>query len=168
MINRDNDAGKDAKNQELNWVAPLLPLLKSFVNAELAAFGDDTTCSESSYKTRKKVTFSAFDFSSVKTPVDMEVESNRYVERSIEALEAVVNEISLLVNEKKVENTRQAKILQNTEIARMLLVFNILSAPHGESKRTALSEVRRIHSSQAHSNKFQQYMFNRRLTSFIL
>jgi hypothetical protein len=109
----------------------VLPLLKSYVNAEIIALGDDTDNSQN--ENRRRVIFSAFDFSSVKTPVDMITASNSQIELSINALETVLDEVKALVKKGKKESS---------DIAKVLLALDAIASTDGNSKRIALAEVK--------------------------
>jgi hypothetical protein len=109
----------------------VLPLLKSYVNAEIIALGDDTD----NYQTgnRRRVIFSAFDLSSVKTPVDMIKASNSHIELSIDTLETILDEVKALM--KKGRN-------ESSDIAKVLLALDAITCADGISKRIALAKVK--------------------------
>ncbi len=123
---------KEIYADSLMWkpLKHVLPLLKSYVNAEIIALGDDT---DNRNVSRRRVIFSAFDFSSVKTPVDMITASNSQMELSIDALETVLDEVKALVKKGKKESS---------DIAKVLLALDAIASTDGNSKRIALAEVK--------------------------
>lgn len=139
---KDNSIQEEAHGQ--NWLKPLLPLLMSFINAELVALGDGNDSSEKSLDKSRKVTFSSFDFSSVKTPVDMVTASNCQIELSIDALVTILNEVEALVDKGREESVQLGRIGCNAAITKMLIAFNVLASPQGNSTRIALAEVRKL------------------------
>lgn len=109
----------------------VLPLLKSYVNAEIIALGNDTDNCQT--ENRRRVIFSAFDFSSVKTPVDMITTSNSHIELSINALETILDEVKALVKKGRKESS---------DIAKVFLALDAIASTDGISKRIALAEVK--------------------------
>eukprot|EP00557_Chaetoceros_sp_GSL56_P012576 CAMPEP_0176476674 /NCGR_PEP_ID=MMETSP0200_2-20121128/185_1 /TAXON_ID=947934 /ORGANISM="Chaetoceros sp., Strain GSL56" /LENGTH=926 /DNA_ID=CAMNT_0017872373 /DNA_START=723 /DNA_END=3501 /DNA_ORIENTATION=- len=69
---------------------PLYPLLRSFVEAEIAALENLTVEKEAS---RKRIHFCSHDFSSMITPVDTATESSNIIEACIWKLQTVIKEI---------------------------------------------------------------------------
>lgn len=76
--------GQDPESLQL-----LYPLLRSFVEAELAALEDFTVANVA---TRKKIHFCSYDFSSTITPVDTSTESINIIEGCIWKLQRVLKE----------------------------------------------------------------------------
>ena len=81
------------KGHTTEQVSPIIPLLRSFVSAEVASLKDlDTT----KKIRRKKLNFCSFDFSSTINPTDTAVESNVIIESCISKLHGIIQEIDKL------------------------------------------------------------------------
>lgn len=93
-------------------LAYLYPILRSFVEAELAALENLDIVNN---HTRKKICFCSFNFSSTITPIDTSTESCNILEACIWKLEAVIKEIQILSSfEYQDDNINLIKDLINT------------------------------------------------------
>lgn len=150
----DNDvASKQSPSTFMECVRPILPILTAFVDAELAVMNSDGNRLKMNgvigeIPRTTSVKFCSFDFSSVSTPVDMRIGSNQHLERCINALEKILQEINdLCADENEMQslkkNRGKSKLRDGDNvITKMLLVFHVMAAPvDGTGLRKVCSEV---------------------------
>ncbi|GMI14680.1 hypothetical protein TrVE_jg1565 [Triparma verrucosa] len=81
----------------------ILPLLTSFVDAELCVLAsqhsttNSTTPSHSPPSSRTRLMFCAYDFSAVSPPVDVEVGSNAHLERCVQKIAVIIKNMNCMV-----------------------------------------------------------------------
>jgi len=81
----------------MEYLSPIIPLLRSFVSAEAASLKDLDNTNEVHEKiANKKLHFCSFDFSCTITPVDTAMESIDIVETCISKLHGIIQEAEKL------------------------------------------------------------------------
>lgn len=102
-----------------NPLQPILPLLQALVYAELASFGDKQT-NEGSNK--KRLHFCSFNYSTIITPVDIVVGSNKMIEGCIASIFNAVQEMETL----------RTNIISQEKIDHILTLVSNLEVFEGE------------------------------------
>ena len=87
---------------DIECLRSLYSLLRSYVEAELAALQDVDIVNETA---QKKIHFCSFNFSSVITPIDTSTESCNIIEDCIWKLQAVLEEIKQLLSKDDKDDT---------------------------------------------------------------
>ena len=153
MLEKENQSNHFIKarsgqpsNAFMEWVRPVFPLLTSFVDAEVAILSCSNNLKVNEQK--KSIRFCSYDFSSVFTPVDIVMGSNKHIEVCIYALEKILQEIDhLCLDEPEIYNQNQKEgdlKLQEGDnvVTKMLLVFHAMAAPiDGLALRNVCAEV---------------------------
>lgn len=107
----------------MDWIRPIFPLLKAFVDAEIIVLESEDNCAEN--KRYKKISFCSFDISTTSTPVDIVLNSQIHLEKTVHAIENVLQEINHLTSLGEEEDNSENGI--DNEITNMLLVFHAMS-----------------------------------------
>jgi len=77
-------------------LSPLSSLLSSFVDAELAVLKPPPEAQRPSSPVTSRLTFCAYDFSSVTPPADVAIGSNLHIEKCVSKISAIVAELNKL------------------------------------------------------------------------
>jgi len=141
----------------LDWIGPLTPFMTAAVVAEMSLMESDESPppeEEENRENRRKrlVRFCSYDFSTVKSPVDIIHGSNVHLERSIFAVQGLVREAELLSSARD-EDSRRGKC--DNEIAKLLLVLHAMtSATEGKALREACAHAMPSHGHPWPSSRF--------------